>query len=99
MPNAPPSKACSTKCGLNVPSWKLAKRRTGFALVFDVMGNLYTMPARGGAATQVSEGLAFDSQPRFSADGHWITFTSDGRANATARRTSGSRIPMVRRPA
>ena len=49
----------------------------GKTIVFDVLGDLYTMPASGGKAQQISEGLAFDSQPRFSPDGRWITFTSD----------------------
>ncbi len=49
----------------------------GTAIVFDLLGHLYTVPLAGGAATQVTTGMAFDGQPRFSPDGKWVTFTSD----------------------
>jgi len=49
----------------------------GSTLVFDLMGDLYTMPASGGSATPVTAGLAFDTHPRFSPDGKKILFTSD----------------------
>ncbi|MED5547324.1 MAG: amidohydrolase family protein [Pseudomonadota bacterium] len=69
----------------------------GHTLVFDVMGDLYSMPATGGAASQVSEGLAFDSQPRFSADGRWITFTSDrnGSENIWIAHPDGSEARVI----
>jgi Tol biopolymer transport system component len=50
----------------------------GKTIVFDLIGNLYTMPIGGGKATKIaSDGLAFDGQPRFSPDGRSIVFTSD----------------------
>lgn len=49
----------------------------GTTLVFDFLGDLYTMPATGGAATPVTQGVAWDEQPRFSPDGTKIAFTSD----------------------
>lgn len=49
----------------------------GTRLVFDLLGDLYTLPIAGGEATALTSGLAWDMQPRFSPDGQWIAFTSD----------------------
>lgn len=49
----------------------------GQTLVFDMVGDLYTMPITGGTATRLTEGLAHDMQPRFSPDGEHIVFVSD----------------------
>jgi hypothetical protein len=49
----------------------------GRTLVFDLLGDIYTMPIAGGRATPLSTGMAFDAQPRFSPDGKRIVFTSD----------------------
>lgn len=49
----------------------------GNTLVFDLMGDIYTIPASGGTATAVTKGLAFDTHPRYSPDGKKILFTSD----------------------
>ncbi len=49
----------------------------GQTLVFDVLGDLYTLSITGGEAYQLTSGLPFDSQPRFSPDGKSIVYTSD----------------------
>ena len=49
----------------------------GETLVFDFLGDLYTMPITGGTATPLTRGMAFDGQPRFSPDGTRVVFTSD----------------------
>ncbi|WP_206513784.1 amidohydrolase family protein [Pseudoflavitalea rhizosphaerae] len=49
----------------------------GNTIVFDLMGDLYTIPATGGKATRITRGFAFDTHPRFSPDGKKILFTSD----------------------
>ncbi|MFN5021231.1 MAG: amidohydrolase, partial [bacterium] len=49
----------------------------GKTIVFDMMGDLYTIPAEGGKATQITRGLAFDQHPRYSPDGKKILFVSD----------------------
>ena len=51
----------------------------GARLVFDLLGDLYTMPIDGSTApaTRLTSGPAFDMQPRFSPDGRSIAFTSD----------------------
>lgn len=49
----------------------------GSTLVFDLLGDLYTMGAGGGVATPLTQGMGFDAQPRFSPDGASVVFTSD----------------------
>jgi len=49
----------------------------GRAIVFELIGDLYTLPISGGAATRIASGLNFDSQPRYSPDGSKIVFLSD----------------------
>ena len=59
-------------------SWRsLDVSRADGTLVFDVLGDLYTVPSEGGAAQRITSGMAFDSQPRFSPDGSRIVFISD----------------------
>lgn len=56
----------------------------GTKIVFDLLGDLYTMPISGGEATPLTgpnspsgNDVAWDMQPRFSPDGTRIAFTSD----------------------
>jgi Tol biopolymer transport system component len=49
----------------------------GQTIVFDLLGDLYTLPIAGGNATPLTTGLAYDAQPRFSPDGKKVTFVSD----------------------
>ncbi|MEF2276529.1 hypothetical protein V3324_29715, partial [Pseudomonas aeruginosa] len=49
----------------------------GETIVFDLLGDIYTMPINGGKATQLTSDIALQMQPRFSPDGKRIAFTSD----------------------
>jgi len=49
----------------------------GSKIIFDLLGDLYELPFNGGKATRLTEGLAFDSQPKYSPDGNSILFLSD----------------------
>ncbi len=49
----------------------------GQTIVFELLGDLYTMPAAGGTATRITLGPSFDSQPRYSPDGKRLVFLSD----------------------
>lgn len=49
----------------------------GKTLVFDLLGDIYTMPISGGSATQLTSDIAWQMQPRFSPNGKHIAFTSD----------------------
>lgn len=49
----------------------------GDTIIFEYMGNLYELPMQGGEATQLTRGMGFDSQPRYSPDGSKVVFISD----------------------
>ena len=49
----------------------------GSTVLFDLLGDLYTVPIAGGSATRITSGLAFDTQARYSPDGSKILFVSD----------------------
>lgn len=49
----------------------------GAWIAFDLLGDLYLLPAAGGEARVITSGPAWDMQPRFSPDGRWIAFISD----------------------
>ena len=49
----------------------------GRTVVFDLLGDIYTMPIAGGRATRITSGPAFDIQPRFSPDGSRLAIISD----------------------
>ncbi|WP_419949207.1 amidohydrolase family protein [Candidatus Palauibacter sp.] len=49
----------------------------GTTIVFDLLGDLYTMPIEGGEASPLLTGMAYEAQPRFSPDGESVAFISD----------------------
>lgn len=49
----------------------------GETIIFELLGDIYTMPATGGAATALVTGMGFQSQPVYSPDGSQIAFLSD----------------------
>ena len=53
----------------------------GRGIVFELLGDLYTLPIGGGEAQAITRGLAFDSQPRFSPDGKHLVYVSDRSGN------------------
>ena len=50
---------------------------SGEKIIFDLLGDIYELPINGGKANRITEGLAFDSQPKYSPDGNSILFLSD----------------------
>ncbi len=50
-------------------------------LVFDLLGDLYTMPLDGGEAERLTHGPAWDQDPRFSPDGSKVLYVSDRGGN------------------
>jgi len=86
----------------------------GQTVIFELLGDLYTMPIAGGQATRIMGGLSFESQPTYSPDGSTIAFLSDRTgvenlwiANAdgsnpravTRDRTTGDRPQIMTSPA
>ncbi len=49
----------------------------GQTIVFDLLGDLYTLPVAGGEASPLLVGMAYETQPRFSPDGESVAFVSD----------------------
>jgi Tol biopolymer transport system component len=49
----------------------------GKSIIFELLGDLYSLPITGGEARQITSGMAFDSQPSVSPDGKRIAFVSD----------------------
>jgi Tol biopolymer transport system component len=69
----------------------------GKTIVFELLGDIYTLPIEGGTAKLVDGGMAFDSQPKFSPDGKWIAFISDreGSENIWVMHPDGSDVKQV----
>ena len=59
----------------------------GKTIVFDLLGDLYTLPITGGKATRLTSGQSFDAMPRFSPDGKRVAFVSD--------RTGGDNVVLM----
>ncbi len=49
----------------------------GKTIVFDLLGDIYTMPASGGSAKRLTADIGWQMQPSFSPDGRYIAYTSD----------------------
>lgn len=48
----------------------------GTTIVFNYKGNIYTVPAAGGQAKQITSNAAYDTDPLWTADGKEIVFAS-----------------------
>ena len=68
----------------------------GETIVFDLLGDLYTMPLSGGEAVALTQGMAFDGQPRFSPDGQTVAFVSDRSGGDAVWTISVDRADTVR---
>jgi Tol biopolymer transport system component/imidazolonepropionase-like amidohydrolase len=66
----------------------------GRTIVFDLLGDIYTIPMGGGSAKRITSGSGFDGQPRFSPDGKAIVFVSDrsGSENMYTVDPEGQRV-------
>lgn len=71
----------------------------GRTIAFDLLGDIYVLPISGGQARNISAGLHWDMQPRFSPDGASIAFTSDraGGDNIWLMGTDGSEPRQISR--
>src|SRR5215472_16388426 len=49
----------------------------GETIIFDLLGDLYTLPVQGGTAKKLTKGMAFNNQPHYSPDGKKIAYISD----------------------
>jgi imidazolonepropionase-like amidohydrolase/Tol biopolymer transport system component len=69
----------------------------GKMIVFDMMGDIYTIPVTGGTAKALRTGIPFEIQPHFSPDGSKILFTSDagGGDNIWVMNADGSDAKQI----
>jgi imidazolonepropionase-like amidohydrolase/Tol biopolymer transport system component len=76
--NGPLGESAEFRLNTDEGTWmNLDVHPDGEQIVFDLLGDLYLVPAAGGEAKLLTEGAAYDIQPRFSPDGGKILFTSD----------------------
>ncbi len=69
----------------------------GQTLVFDMLGDIYSVAIGGGEATALTQGIEWNFQPRFSPDGRQIAFVSDraGGDNLWIMNADGSNAHAV----
>lgn len=74
--SAPPAKTVSFTT--DEGTWiSLDVSPDGRAITFELLGDIYSIPAAGGAARPLLVGTAFQAQPRYSRDGRFIAYVSD----------------------
>lgn len=82
-----------TRLTLTEGTWmSLDVSPNGETIIFDLLGDIYTISAAGGNATLVHGGPAMQRSPKFSPDGQWITYLSDrdGADNIWISRADGT---------
>ncbi len=69
----------------------------GKTIVFDMLGDIYSVPISGGNAKVLRTGIPFEVQPHFSPDGSKILFTSDagGGDNIWVMNADGSDAKQI----
>ncbi len=69
----------------------------GKTIIFDMLGDIYQIGIEGGEATALTEGIAWNFQPRFSPNGREIAFISDrdGTDNLWVMAADGSKARKV----
>lgn len=96
--NNPPGTYNEVSFQVNEGTWmNLDMSPDGKTIVFDLLGDIYAIPASGGEAKLLRGGLAWEVQPRFSPDGQFISFTSDagGGDNIWYMKADGSNAKAI----
>ncbi len=76
--NSPPGESYQVNIDVSQGTWmNVDVSPDGQTLLFDLLGDLYTMPIAGGEAKALTHSMAWEMQPTFSPDGKSIAYTSD----------------------
>jgi len=76
--NSPPGEAATVSIDTRTGTWMTVDvSPDGRTLVFDLLGDLYTLPIEGGEASALTHSIAWEMQARFSPDGKRIAYLSD----------------------
>ena len=76
--NAPPGEAATIPIDTHTGTWmSVDVSPDGQTLVFDLLGDLYSLPIEGGEARALTHSIAWEMQPRFAPDGRRIAYMSD----------------------
>src|SRR5688500_613761 len=69
----------------------------GKTIVFELLGDLYTVPIAGGEAKRITNGQGYDMQPAFSPDGKKVVFISDrnGSENVWVANADGAKARAI----
>ena len=74
----PPGPSKKVTISVDEGTWmNLDVSHDGKTILFDLLGDIYSLPVAGGKATMLAGGKAWEIQPRFSPDDKQISFTSD----------------------
>jgi imidazolonepropionase-like amidohydrolase/Tol biopolymer transport system component len=96
--NAPPGVAKTANIDVKTGTWmSVDVSPDGKTIVFDLLGDLYTLPIAGGEAKALTHSIAWEYQARFSPDGKQIAFLSDagGGDNIWVMNADGSGAKAV----
>ncbi len=76
--NAPPFPLREISVDATEGTWlSLDVSPDGTEIVFDFLGDIYTIAIEGGDARPLTSEFAWNMHPRYSPDGRWIAFVSD----------------------
>jgi imidazolonepropionase-like amidohydrolase/Tol biopolymer transport system component len=91
--NHPPGPKATVQIDTRTGTWmSVDVSPDGQRLVFDLLGDLYTLPIAGGEATPLTHSVAWEMQARWSPDGRRIAYISDagGGDNVWVMNADGS---------
>ena len=91
--NHPPGPKATVPIDVRTGTWmSVDVSPDGQRLVFDLLGDLYTLPIAGGEATPLTHSIAWEMQARWSPDGKRLAYISDagGGDNVWVMNADGS---------